>query len=89
MQVLRTILPPAVPVPTSFECAGHIAHLNLLDVHLPYRHIIAQVLSSGLSHSRRRLETCLLTVAIEALLKSFSSSFEPNGLQLFVANHKA
>lgn len=30
--------------PSSFETIGHIAHLNLRDEQLPYRHLIAQVL---------------------------------------------
>ena len=62
-QVLRTILPPTVPVPTSFESAGHIAHLNLLDVHLPYRHIIAQVPSSTLSCRRTSREPSINSAA--------------------------
>ncbi|CAI5994854.1 unnamed protein product [Closterium sp. NIES-64] len=41
--ILTHVLPPHVPVPTSFESVGHIAHLNLLDVHLPYKYLIAQV----------------------------------------------
>ncbi|CAI5961124.1 unnamed protein product [Closterium sp. NIES-65] len=40
--ILTHVLPPHVPVPTSFESVGHIAHLNLLDVHLPYKYLIAQ-----------------------------------------------
>ncbi|KAJ3157575.1 tRNA(m(1)G37)methyltransferase [Geranomyces michiganensis] len=43
-QVLRSILPDEVEIPASFETVGHIAHLNLRDVFLPYKHIIGQVL---------------------------------------------
>jgi len=32
-----------VEVPTSFETVGHIAHLNLREELLPFKHIIGQV----------------------------------------------
>jgi len=31
-------------VPTAFETIGHIAHMNLRDEQLPFKHIIGQVL---------------------------------------------
>ena len=40
---LQKLLPAGVEVPTSFECVGHIAHLNLRDEHLPYKYVIGQV----------------------------------------------
>lgn len=42
-QVLRRLLPEGVEVPTSFECVGHIAHLNLREDQLPYKAVIGQV----------------------------------------------
>ncbi|PNW71749.1 hypothetical protein CHLRE_16g672041v5 [Chlamydomonas reinhardtii] len=42
--VLKKLLPEGVDAPSSFETIGHIAHLNLRDEQLPYRHLIAQVL---------------------------------------------
>ncbi|KAG2488861.1 hypothetical protein HYH03_012656 [Edaphochlamys debaryana] len=42
--VLKRLLPAGVDAPGSFETIGHIAHLNLRDEHLPYRHVIGQVL---------------------------------------------
>ncbi|KAG2433060.1 hypothetical protein HYH02_012764 [Chlamydomonas schloesseri] len=42
--VLKRLLPEGVDAPSSFETIGHIAHLNLRDEQLPYRHLIAQVL---------------------------------------------
>jgi len=43
-QVLTKLLPKGIEVPTSFEQAGHICHLNLRDSQLPYRFLIAQVI---------------------------------------------
>jgi tRNA (guanine37-N1)-methyltransferase len=43
-QILRSILPDELEVPNSFETVGHIAHLNLRDEYLPFKHIIGQVL---------------------------------------------
>lgn len=42
--VLRELLPAEIEVPSSFETVGHIAHLNLRDQHLPYKHVIGQVI---------------------------------------------
>ena len=43
--ILHTVLPVAVhPPPTAFETIGHVAHLNLRTQHLPYRHVIGQIL---------------------------------------------
>ena len=43
-EVLTKILPPETEIPSSFEQAGHIAHLNLRDHLVPYKHIIGQVI---------------------------------------------
>ena len=41
--ILRAILPPDVQdVPSGFELVGHIAHYNLEEEHLPYKHIIGE-----------------------------------------------
>ncbi|EFJ46503.1 hypothetical protein VOLCADRAFT_81828 [Volvox carteri f. nagariensis] len=42
--VLKRLLPAGVDAPSSFETIGHIAHLNLRDEQLPYRHLIGTVL---------------------------------------------
>lgn len=47
LQILRKLLPPNIEVPTSFETVGHIAHLNLRDDQLPYKHLIGQVCVRG------------------------------------------
>jgi len=41
---LGVLLPPGVQTPSSFETAGHIAHLNLQDEQLPFKHLIGQVI---------------------------------------------
>jgi len=42
-EVLKAVMPPEVVVPTGFETIGHIAHYNLLQSQLPYKHTIGQV----------------------------------------------
>lgn len=41
---VQRLLPPGLEVPCSFETVGHIAHLNLRDELLPYKHLVGQVL---------------------------------------------
>ena len=41
--IFKAILPEGVEVPTSYSLIGHIVHLNLRDVHLPFKTIIGQV----------------------------------------------
>ena len=53
---LQTLLPASVDVPTSFETVGHVAHLNLRDEALPYRHLIGRVL---LEKNAGRIRTVL------------------------------
>lgn len=44
MVLVQKIVPQDVrEVPHAFESVGHIAHLNLRDELLPYKHIIGQV----------------------------------------------
>lgn len=41
--ILRAILPMQVrEIPSGFEQVGHIAHYNLREEHLPYKHIIGE-----------------------------------------------
>ncbi|MES1915518.1 MAG: hypothetical protein MHM6MM_007447, partial [Cercozoa sp. M6MM] len=51
-QVLRRLLPDDVEVPRSFEEVGHLAHVQLREAQLPYRHLIGQVLLDKLRHIR-------------------------------------
>jgi tRNA (guanine37-N1)-methyltransferase len=51
-QILRSILPDDIDVPSSFETIGHIAHLNLRDELLPFKMIIGQVILDKSAHIR-------------------------------------
>jgi hypothetical protein len=46
-QVLKQLLPDGVEVPSSFESIGHIAHLNLKEEVLPWKHVIGEVRREG------------------------------------------
>ena len=45
-EVLSVLLPAGVSPPSSFETVGHLAHLNLLPCHLPYRRLIGGAIVS-------------------------------------------
>ena len=47
--LLSAILPENSVVPTAFETAGHIAHVNLRDEQLPYKHVIGEVILDRLT----------------------------------------
>ncbi|KAH0793197.1 tRNA (guanine(37)-N1)-methyltransferase [Histomonas meleagridis] len=55
--LLKQFLPEGVVIPSSFETIGKIAHLNLLDEQLLYKHIIGQAILLK--------NTALKTVAIK------------------------
>lgn len=50
--LLRAVLPEEVEVPTSYSLVGHIVHLNLRDMQLPYRSIIGQVYLDTIPNAR-------------------------------------
>nr|XP_005890751.1 PREDICTED: tRNA (guanine(37)-N1)-methyltransferase [Bos mutus] len=43
-EILRAVLPEGQDVTSGFSRVGHIAHLNLRDHQLPYKHLIGQVM---------------------------------------------
>ncbi|KAH9837256.1 Met-10+ like-protein-domain-containing protein [Rhodofomes roseus] len=43
-EILHSIMPEDLESPSSFTCVGHMAHLNLRDEFLPWKHIIGQVI---------------------------------------------
>lgn len=50
--VLTTLLPSELhdDIPSGFNTAGHVAHLNLRDQHLPYKMLLAEVLVDKNQH---------------------------------------
>mmetsp|Transcript_2151 Transcript_2151/g.5406 ORF Transcript_2151/g.5406 Transcript_2151/m.5406 type:complete len:429 (-) Transcript_2151:29-1315(-) len=50
-EALKALLPPDIPIPTGFETVGQLAHFNLKEVHMPYRHLIGEVVKDK-SHVR-------------------------------------
>ncbi|KAB1215244.1 tRNA (guanine(37)-N1)-methyltransferase 1 [Morella rubra] len=42
-EILESLLPKGIIVPSAFETVGHIAHLNLKEEHIPYKKLIAKV----------------------------------------------
>jgi len=42
-EALEKILPEGVMIPTGFETVGHIAHMNLGEEHMEYKHHIGQI----------------------------------------------
>ncbi|XP_076247527.1 tRNA (guanine(37)-N(1))-methyltransferase isoform X1 [Calliopsis andreniformis] len=50
--ILKAILPEEIEVPTSYSLIGHIVHLNLRDMHSPYKNIIGQVLLDTIPSAR-------------------------------------
>jgi len=53
-EILRQVLPAGMTIPSAFESVGHIAHLNLRNEHLPFRHVIAQIV---LEKNKPRIRT--------------------------------
>ncbi|RHY32561.1 hypothetical protein DYB32_002433 [Aphanomyces invadans] len=68
--VLRRLLPESITeIPASFETIGHIAHLNLRDFHLPYKHVIGQVI---LDKNTPRIKTVVnKTDVIDSVFRTF------------------
>lgn len=42
-EILKAVLPEDISSPTSYSLVGHIAQVNLRDVHLPYKTLIGEV----------------------------------------------
>ncbi|KAJ3204231.1 tRNA(m(1)G37)methyltransferase [Entophlyctis luteolus] len=43
-QLIRSVLPDRLNVPSSFELIGHIAHMNLRNEYLPYKNIVGEII---------------------------------------------
>jgi tRNA (guanine37-N1)-methyltransferase len=68
--VLRKLLPSSIKdIPSSFESIGHIAHVNLRDMHLPYKTLIGQVI---LDKNSPRIKTVVnKTDTIDTVFRTF------------------
>ncbi|CAI9088611.1 OLC1v1022994C4 [Oldenlandia corymbosa var. corymbosa] len=77
-EVLETILPEGMIVPSGFETIGHIAHLNLKDEHLPYKNIIAKVV---LDKNKKKVQTVVNKVDI------IQNDFRTMQLEVLAGNH--
>jgi tRNA (guanine37-N1)-methyltransferase len=73
-EVLRKILPDSIKeIPSSFEQAGHLAHLNLREEALPFKQVIGQVIIDKNPHIKTvinkvgNIETEFRTFPIELL----------------------
>ena len=71
-EVLRAVIPSGLAgqhdLPTSFETAGHVAHLNLRDEYLKWKYVIAQVILDKHPHLRTVLNK---TGAIHETFRTF------------------
>ncbi|OQS04538.1 tRNA (guanine-N(1)-)-methyltransferase [Thraustotheca clavata] len=69
-QVLRKLMPESITeIPSSFETIGHIAHINLRDFHLPYKHLIGQVI---LDKNQPRIKTVVNKIdTIDTVFRTF------------------
>lgn len=67
VEAMRQILPSSInELPSSFEQIGHIAHLNLRDDLLPFKHQIGQV--------RCSIICCYYILYVSVLLTNWCSS---------------
>lgn len=77
-ELLETLLPEGLIVPTGFETIGHIAHLNLRDEHLPYRKLIAQIV---LDKNRPKIQT------VVNKMDAIQNEYRTMQLEVLVGNH--
>ncbi|KAK7969509.1 hypothetical protein PG988_008582 [Apiospora saccharicola] len=54
LDVLSVVLPPELhdEIPSGFNVAGHVAHLNLREAYLPYKHLIGEIIVDKNPHIR-------------------------------------
>ncbi|PKA52631.1 tRNA (guanine(37)-N1)-methyltransferase 1 [Apostasia shenzhenica] len=77
-EILESILPAGMIVPTGFETVGHIAHLNLRDEHLVYKKLIAQVV---LDKNRPKIQTVVNKV------DTIQNDYRTMQLEVLAGNH--
>ncbi|KAK8469516.1 hypothetical protein PHAVU_005G087700 [Phaseolus vulgaris] len=77
-EVLETLLPAGMIIPSAFETVGHIAHLNLRDEHLPYKRLIAKVV---LDKNRPKIGTVVNKI------DSIQNEYRTMQLEVLAGNH--
>ncbi|XP_078437229.1 met-10+ like family protein [Wolffia australiana] len=77
-EILASLLPSGLIVPSAFETVGHIAHLNLRDEHLPFKRVIAQVI---LDKNRPKIETVVNKT------EPVQGDFRTMSLEVLAGNH--
>lgn len=71
-EILAAVMPEDLldEVPAGYELVGHVAHLNIRDQYLPYKHLIGQVIidkNSGIRTVINKLDT----IGEESLFRTF------------------
>ncbi|KAL5736169.1 hypothetical protein ACOSQ2_030957 [Xanthoceras sorbifolium] len=77
-EILEALLPKGMVVPSAFETVGHIAHLNLRDEHLPYKHLIAKVV---LDKNKPKIQTVVNKV------DAIHNDYRTMQLEVLAGNH--
>ncbi|XP_038973917.1 tRNA (guanine(37)-N1)-methyltransferase 1 isoform X2 [Phoenix dactylifera] len=77
-ELLEVLLPENMVVPTGFETVGHIAHLNLLEEHLPYKKLIAQVV---LDKNKPKIQTVVNKI------DAIQNEYRTMQLEVLAGNH--
>ncbi|KAK8648502.1 hypothetical protein V6N13_129253 [Hibiscus sabdariffa] len=77
-EILETLLPEGMIIPSAFETVGHIAHLNLKDEHLPYKNVIAKVV---LDKNKPKIQTVVNKIDI------IQNDYRTMQLEVLAGNH--
>ncbi|GMJ10237.1 tRNA methyltransferase 5b [Hibiscus trionum] len=77
-EILETLLPEGMIIPSAFETVGHIAHLNLKDEHLPYKNVIAKVV---LDKNKPKIQTVVNKIDV------IQNDYRTMQLEVLAGNH--
>ncbi|KAE8680169.1 tRNA (guanine(37)-N1)-methyltransferase 2 [Hibiscus syriacus] len=77
-EILETLLPEGMIIPSAFETVGHIAHLNLKDEHLPYKNVIAKVV---LDKNKPKIQTVVNKI------DAIQNDYRTMQLEVLAGNH--
>ncbi|MFQ6621313.1 hypothetical protein Gotur_002630 [Gossypium turneri] len=77
-EILETMLPEGMIIPSAFETVGHIAHLNLKDEHLPYKNVIAKVV---LDKNKPKIQTVVNKIDV------IQNDYRTMQLEVLAGNH--